>query len=144
MIFVNIGIFIAVMIGILLLYKGSIWEGVESDSTINANTATATQNTISTGVTAVSILLPLTVGLLGFIIKEPKKGTVPLLCACLFFTLSLITAIWNLNRIPSIVNVFNLANDIHTLALMMIQLFSLLWGVFYLTFGAFRIISNIK
>lgn len=145
LIIIHFIIYVLIIAGIIFIYNQYIWKGVKPEEVKTEITATATQNTISTGVTAVSILLPLTVGLLGFIIiKSPKSGSVSLLCACLFFTVSLAIALWNLNRLPSIVNVYNLANDKKTVFLMMIQLFSLLWGVIYLTIGAFRIIINFR
>ncbi len=125
-IIINFIIYGIIIFGILFIYNRYIWEGVEPEKVKTEITATATQNTISTGVTAVSILLPLTVGILGFIIKYSKSGAVLLLCACLFFTVSLTSALWNLNWLPSIVNVYNLANDKRTVFLMVIQLFSLL------------------
>ena len=142
---IHVIIFIVILAGILLFYNSIVWKGVEQKDGRVEITATVTQNTISTGVTAVSILLPLSVGILGFTMRQNKrKGAERLFCACIFFTGSLAVALYNLNRIPGIVNLYNIANDKPTGLLQIIQLSSLLWGVFYLVWGARVIMKDFR
>jgi len=139
------GIGYAVFLGLLLsFYNFVVWKGVEPQRCKVEITATATQNTISTGVTAVSILLPITIGIIGFILKDIKKEVNLLFFACVCFTVSLLAGLYNLFRIPGMVNVYNLANDKPTGLLEIIQLFSLFWGAFCLILGACKIIKSYK
>lgn len=141
---VHIIIFILISAIIFTIYNFRVWKGVEREEGKVEITAKVTQNTISTGVTAVSILLPLTVVILGFTIRQNKrKEAEHLICACIFFTISLAVALFNLNRFPGIVNLYNIANDKPTVLLQVIQLFSLFYGVVYLVWGAWGIMNDL-
>lgn len=132
--------FLAILGVILLFYCKVAWKDIKPEEAKVEITANTIQNTISTGITAVSILLPLTVGILGFAKIQNNIVVGQLFWACIFFTLSLFLALYNLNRFPGMVNVYNLANDKPTGLLQIIQLFSLFYGVIYLVWGAWRIL----
>ncbi len=135
-------VYVVLMIGMLASFNFVIYKGVEPERGKVEITATAVKDTISAGMTAVSILLPMTIGILGYTLRQNKRGINLFFSACVFFTISLTGAIWNLFRIPGMVNVYNLANDKPTAFYEAIQLFSLFWGVIYLVFGARRIIKD--
>ncbi len=100
----------------------------------------AMQETISSGLTAVSILLPLSVGIIGFsVAKQSIKGMNQLAWACFFFSLSLTFALFNLFRLPTMLRVINVANDLPTLKLLIVQLYFLFVGLLYLLVGGIKI-----
>jgi len=99
------------------------------------------QNTIIAGLTGVSITLPLTVGILGYAVKEKIDCIDFLFCACVFFLVSTGASLWNLFRLPGLVTTVNLASDYKTAVFQIIQLYSLLYGFLYLIVGAWRIIK---
>jgi predicted permease len=135
--------FVLILVGILSCYILTVWEGVEPQREKVPITATTIQNTISTGITAVSILLPLTVGILGFTAHKQKgKQAERLFQASVFFIISLLVALFNLYRLPGLVNIYNLANDKATGLLQIIQLFSLFYGVLYMVLGARGILKE--
>lgn len=135
-------IFVVILSALLAVYYFGAWRSVSAERIKVEITATATQNTIATGVSAVSIVLPLTVGILGFTMKERKIEPELLFCACIFLTISLFVALFNLFRLPGLVNVLNVANDTPTGILQIIQLFSLFWAIVYLMLGAWRIVKG--
>lgn len=135
-------LFALILSALLALYYFGAWRDVSAQRIKVEITATVTQNTIATGVSAVSIVLPLTVGILGFKMKEDRIRPEYLFCACIFLTISLFVALWNLFRLPGIVNVLNVANDTATGILQIIQLFSLFYGILYLILGAWRIVKG--
>lgn len=131
-----------ILLFIVLFLIFVVWNDIKPDNKKVDITAITTQNTISTGVTAVSILLPLTVGILGFSLGQRKDGKEQIFCASIFFTCSLAIALWNLFRLPGIVNLYNIANDIATGIFEIIQLFCLFWGVIYLVWGSWKMIKE--
>ena len=135
-------LFVLVLSALLAVYYFGAWKGVSAERIKVELTANVTQNTISIGVSAVSIVLPLTIGILGFTMKESRMQPEHLFCACIFLTISLFVALLNLFRLPGIVNVLNVANDMPTGMLQIIQLFSLFYGVVYLVLGAWRIVRG--
>lgn len=100
------------------------------------------QNTISASLTAVSIALPLTVGILGYAVKEKIESINFLFCASEFFLISTCIALWNLFRLPGLVTTLNIANDFKTAVFQIIQLYSLLYGFVYLLVGAWKIVEK--
>ena len=141
-IFINHGIiFLLILLAILLVLYFIIYKNVEPGTKTPDLTANTTQNTISAGLTAVSIMLPLTVGILGYSIKQKNDAIEFLFCACIIFALSLLVAIWNLFRLPGLVNALNIANDIKTASYEVIQLYSLCYGFIYLVIGAWKIVK---
>ena len=135
-------LFAALLLSVLLFYYFGAWRCVSAERLKVEITATITQNTIAMGVSAVSILLPLTVGILGFAIKEKSIEPELLLCACIFLAISLFVALLNLFRLPGLVNVLNVANDTPTGILQIIQLFSLFYAVVYLVLVAWKIVKR--
>jgi len=104
--------------------------------------ASVIQNAISTGLIAVSIVLPLTTGMMAFSVKEKIACIHFLFCACVFFFFSLIAALLNMFRLQGLVTRMNVANDFQTAVFQIIQLYSLLYGFLYLLIGAFTIIKS--
>jgi hypothetical protein len=104
--------------------------------------ASVVQNSIIAGLTAVSIILPLTVGILGYAVKNEIDCTKVLFCACASFLISTCSALWNLFRLPGLVTTLNIANDYKTAVFQIIQFWSLLFGFACLLIGAWRIVKR--
>jgi hypothetical protein len=134
-------IFVLILIAILVFYW-LIYRGVQAGKDTPDIIASITQNTISAGLTAVSIVLPITVLILGYSIKEGKGAVEFLFFACIVFTISLSAALWNLFRLPGLVKVLDIASDMKTAFFEVIQLYSLLYGFIYLVIGAWKIMNN--
>lgn len=131
-------------ISILLLILGIYWYIYKDISTGEETPeiiANVTQGTISSGLTAVSIVLPLTVGILGYSVQQRNAATEFLFCACTIFVISLFAARWNLFRLPGLVTTLNIASDMKTAFFQVIQLYSLFYGFFYLVLGAWKIVK---
>ena len=129
------------ILGAILVVYRLIYRNVNPGTETSDIAASVTQNTITSGLTAVSIVLPLTVVILGYSINQ-KKDAIPLLFfACAVFTISLVAALWNLFRLPGLVRTLNVVNDMKTAFFSVIQLYSLLYGFIYLVFGAWKIVK---
>ena len=88
------------------------------------------------------IALPLTVGILGYAMKEKIDCLDFLFCASVFFLISTCAALWNLFRLPGLVTTVNMVSDYRTAVFQIIQLYSLLYGFLYLIIGAWKIVKN--
>ena len=134
------GFFYILVIGIiLLLYWCCIYRGISPGNRTPDILSGIVQNTIIAGLTAVSIVLPLTVGILGYAVKENINCISLLFWACIFFLVSACASLWNLFRLPGLVTNINIANDFKTAVFQIIQLYSLLYGFIYLIIGAWKI-----
>ena len=130
-----------ILVVIFLFYR-RIYQGVQPGNNTPDTLANVIQNTISAGLIAVSIVLPLTVGILGYAVKEKIDCINLLFAACIFFGFSTCAALWNLFRLPGLVTTLNIANDFQTTFIQLIQLFSLFYGFLYLFIGALSIVQS--
>jgi hypothetical protein len=95
----------------------------------------ALNNAIGGGLVAVSILLPISLAVATELVG---KGVISgafdhIKIACFFFTASLLFAIWNLFRIPQLVQMdMDLAYDKHTIICELLQFYFMLLAVFRL------------
>jgi hypothetical protein len=129
-------------LGILIFLYWILYRGVEPGNSTPDIIAAVIQNTISASLTAVSIALPLTVGILGYAVKEKIESINLLFCASVFFLISTCIALWNLFRLPGLVTTLNIANDFKTAVFQIVQLYSLLYGFVYLLAGAWKIVKK--
>lgn len=141
-IFIKHGIFYLSALSIILFLYWLIYRGVTPGDSTPDTLSNIIQNTISTGLTAVSIALPLTVGILGYAMKEKIDCLDILFSASAFFLVSTCAALWNLFRLPGLVTTVNMVSDYKTAVFQIIQLYSLLYGFFYLSIGAWKIVKN--
>jgi len=129
-------------LGILIFFYWILYRGIEPGNSTPDIIAAVIQNTISASLTAVSIALPLTVGILGYAVKEKIESINLLFCASVFFLISTCIALWNLFRLPGLMTILNIANDFKTAVFQIIQLYSLLYGFVYLLAGAWKIVKK--
>ncbi len=141
-IFIKHGISYLSALSIILFLYWLIYRGVTPGDSTPGTLSNIIQNTISTGLTAVSISLPLTVGILGYAMKEKIDCLDYLFSASVFFLVSTCAALWNLFRLPGLVTTINMVSDYKTAVFQIIQLYSLLYGFLYLSIGAWRIVKN--
>ena len=141
-IFIKHGILYLSILGIILFLYWWIYRGVSPGNSTPDALSNVIQNTISTGLTAVSIALPLTVGILGYAMKEKIDCLDFLFSASVFFLVSTCAALWNLFRLPGLVTTVNIVSDYRTAVFQIIQLYSLLYGFLYLSIGAWKIVKN--
>ena len=141
-IFIKHGILFLLILGIILLLYWCIYRGVPPGSETPEALSNVIQNTISAGLTAVSIALPLTIGILGYAMKEKIDCLDFLFSASVFFLVSTCAALWNLFRLPGLVTTVNIVSDYRTAVFQIIQLYSLLYGFLYLSIGAWKIVKN--
>lgn len=132
--------YIAILSAILFFYWW-VYRGISESCGTPETLSNVIQNTITSGLTGVSIALPLTVGILGYAVKEKIECIDFLFCACVFFLVSTVGSLWNLFRLPGLVTTLNIANDYKTAVLQIIQLYSLLYGFLYLIVGAWKIVK---
>jgi hypothetical protein len=92
------------------------------------------------GVTALSILLPVAIGIIGYLLQPPGGADQAAIChlasAAFFLVISLAAALWNLFRLPSVATVMNAAEDGRTAVFQIIQLATLFAGVVRMFLGA--------
>jgi len=131
-----------VSLGILIFIYSLMYKGVQPGDRTPDITANVTQNAISSGLTAVSIVLPITVFILGYMMKEKIARRDILFSACIFFFVSIFAALWNLFRLPSLVTTLNIANDFKTAVFQVVQFYSFVFGLIYLLVGAWKIIKR--
>lgn len=129
------------ILGVILFLYWCIYRGVSPGSSTPDTLSNVIQNTITAGLTAVSIALPLTVGILGYAVKEKINCIDFLFCACVFFLVSTGASLWNLFRLPGLVTTVNMTSDYKTAVFQIIQLYSLLYGFLYLIVGAWKIVK---
>lgn len=131
-----------VCLGILIFLYWILYKDIQPGNSTPDIIAGVIQNTISASLTAVSIALPLTVGILGYAVKEKIESINLLFCASVFFLISTFIALWNLFRLPGLVTTMNIANDFKTAVFQIVQLYSLLFGFIYLLAGAWKIVKK--
>lgn len=129
-------------LGILLILYWLIYKDIKPGNSTPEIIAVVIQNTISSSLTAVSIALPITVGILSYAVKEKMDCINLLFCATVFFVISTCIALWNLFRLPGLVTTLNIANDFKTAVFQIAQLYSLLYGFVYLLAGAWKIVKK--
>ena len=127
---------------ILIFLYWILYQDIQLSNSTPDIIAGVIQNTISASLTAVSIALPLTVGILGYAVKEKIVSINLLFCASVFFLISTFVALWNLFRLPGLVTTLNIANDFKTAVFQIVQLYSLLFGFVYLLAGAWKIVKK--
>lgn len=131
-----------IIIALISFVYWLLYRGLSPGKSTPDNLANIIQNTISTGITAVSIALPMTVGILGYAMNKKIDCIDFLFFACIFLFISICAAFWNLFRLPGLVTTINIVSEYKTAFFRVIQLYSLLYGFVYLIIGAWKIIKT--
>jgi hypothetical protein len=133
---VVLGVLIGIVVG---WYHVIVWSGIVPGAP-SESAAENIREVIATGVNAVSILLPVTIGIIGYLLERPgtrsRVAIGHLASAALFLIVSLGCALWNLFRLPAMALVHNLAADEPTGLLQIIQLTTLFAAVLRMFLGA--------
>lgn len=142
---VHIVIEVGIVAAIAVLYA-CLWAETQvpavEDVTKKQLSLSAVTNAVQGGLVAVSILLPVSAGLLVLVIdKATQRPIAQLLChirlACTYLFLSLVFGVWNLFRIPTMALQMDIdiAYDQQTAIFEILQLVLLIIGTSRLVFG---------
>jgi hypothetical protein len=130
--------------GIVCFYHLVIWRDIVPGPP-SESAAENIREAIAVGVTAVSILLPVAIGIIGFLLQTPGgDNQAPLrhlTSTAFFLVISLAAALWNLFRLPSVALVMNVAQDEWTAVFQIIQLFALFAGALRMFLGTLAAID---
>jgi len=140
--FIKHGLFYLLMLAGVLLIYWLIFQGVDPGKETPDKIVNVIHQVIISGLTSVSIVLPLTVAVLGYAAKEQIDCLDFLFFACICFMISTTAGLWNLFRLPGLVTTVNVANDFWTAIFQVTQLYSVLYGFIYLLLGAWKIVKK--
>jgi len=137
------------MVAILVLYA-VLWADIQAPVAQNVTekqlSLSAVNNAVQGGLVAVSILLPVSAGLLVLVIDKAKQGVVSQLLphirwACTYLFVSLVCGLWNLFRIPTMAlqQDTDIAYDTATAIFEVLQLVFLLIGSSRLVLGIWSV-----
>lgn len=140
--FIKHGLLYLLILAVLLVIYWLVYQGLEPGKETPDKIANVIHQVIISGLTTVSILLPLTVAALGYAFKEKIDCLSNLYFACICFLISIAAGLWNLFRLPGLVTKVNVANDFWTAIFQVIQLYSVLYGLIVLLRGAWKIVKK--